>query len=158
MYFCNRFKNVVITKMIDAKDYLLEKGIRPSPQRVAVMRFLLEHRIHPTVDMVFSELHKMMPTLSKTTIYNTLKLLEEKGAIQVLNIDDKNVRLDGEVTPHAHFLCRKCGSLFDVPLSQQAVNLLSSVSQIPEFSGFEVRATQIYHKGLCPKCKNEQTD
>lgn len=143
--------------MQDAKSYLLEKGIRPSPQRIAIMRFLMEHRVHPTVDMVYAELHSDMPTLSKTTVYNTLKHFEEKGAIQVLNIDEKNVRLDSIITPHAHFLCRNCGSIFDMPLSQAALEQLAAVASIPELADFEVGETQIYHKGICPKCKKKQT-
>ena len=60
------------------KQYLIEKDIKPSVQRLAVMTYLLEHRTHPTVDEIYSELQDKIPTLSKTTIYNTLKLFVEK--------------------------------------------------------------------------------
>ena len=66
------------------KQYLLERDIKPSVQRIAVMTYLLEHRTHPTVDEIYLELQDKIPTLSKTTIYNTLKLFVEKKAIIML--------------------------------------------------------------------------
>ena len=58
----------------DISDTLLEKNIRPSHQRIKVMEFLLKNKIHPTVDYIYNELHEEIPTLSKTTVYNTLNL------------------------------------------------------------------------------------
>ena len=90
--------------------YLLSYSIKPSMQRTAVMDFLLNNRIHPTIDDIYSQLSPNMPTLSKTTVYNTLNLFLEKGAVQVLNIDDKNARYDVDTSAHAHFICKKCGA------------------------------------------------
>ena len=53
-------------------------NIKPSLQRLAIYSYLLEKKNHPTVDMIYSDLHPSMPTLSKTTVYNTLKLFIEK--------------------------------------------------------------------------------
>ena len=53
-------------------DYLLKHGIKPSIQRLAVMGYLLEHRTHPAVDEIYNALKAEVPTLSKTTVYNTL--------------------------------------------------------------------------------------
>ena len=58
-------------------EYLKEKGIRPSAQRVAIMKYLLENMIHPTVDDIYNGVLPYMPTLSKTTVYNVLNHLEE---------------------------------------------------------------------------------
>ncbi len=51
-------------------------GIRPSVQRVAIYTYIKENPIHPDVDTVYSALSPMYATLSKTTVYNTLKLFE----------------------------------------------------------------------------------
>lgn len=140
--------------MQEVQEYLLSKGIRPSPQRVAIMGYLQEHCTHPTVDEVFAALHTIMPTLSKTTIYNTLKLFEEKRAIQVINIDEKNVHLDSIMEPHAHFQCVRCGKIFDVPFENKdvTVNLVKSDA----LKDFEVLQEQIHYKGICPHCQHNQ--
>ena len=53
------------------REYLLKYNIKPSMQRIAIMDYLMVHRVHPTADEIYNALYPTMPTLSKTTIYNT---------------------------------------------------------------------------------------
>lgn len=139
--------------MEKVQEYLLSKGIRPSPQRIAIMEYLLDHCCHPTVDAVYAALHATMPTLSKTTVYNTLKLFEEKKAVQILNVDEKNVRLDSCMEPHAHFQCVRCGEIFDVPFENK--DAVIGILKTNHLEGFKIQQEQIYYKGICPRCQNE---
>ena len=63
---------------------LIELGIRPSVQRVAIMNYLATHHTHPTVEEVFLSLKKKLPTVSRTTVYNTLRMLSEHGAASMI--------------------------------------------------------------------------
>lgn len=128
-------------------DYLLRHGIKPSIQRMSIMSYLLEHRTHPTADEIYNSLHPLMPTLSKTTVYNTLKLLADCGAAQQLTIDERNSCFDADINPHAHFLCTRCGKVYDVKLTNIH---LEQEAKIP--NGFEVDEAQLYFRGYCPKC------
>lgn len=132
-----------------ATDYLVKYGIRPSMQRIAVMKYLLDHRTHPTVDDIYMALSKEMPTLSKTTVYNTLELLVEHKAVLELTIDGAMAHYDGYPEAHSHFLCRGCKKIFDTMFSQDAIK------SIMPGNGFEVEETQLYYKGLCPECKEK---
>ncbi|MCD7962304.1 MAG: transcriptional repressor [Rikenellaceae bacterium] len=130
-------------------QYLLEKGIKPSVQRLAIMDYLLCNRCHPTADEIFNSLYPSMPTLSKTTVYNTLKLFVDKGAAISIDIDGKNARFDGYTLPHAHFMCKWCGCIHDFPLEH-----LSFVdSKYTE--ELEITDVFIYLKGYCKQCKEE---
>ena len=130
-------------------EHLKNHGIKPSVQRVAIMRYLMEHCSHPTVDVIYCDLHMQMPTLSRTTVYNTLALLEEKDALLALTIDSRNIHYDGNIHPHAHFMCRQCKQIFDVPITEQ--NSYAKLAAIP--NGFKVEHTHIYYDGLCDKCR-----
>ena len=79
------------------------------------MQYLLTHHNHPTADIIYSELAPSMPTLSKTTIYNTLKLLANHGAVTEMTIDKRNAHYDFDTVPHSHFMCRQCGKIIDMP-------------------------------------------
>lgn len=127
-------------------ERLIECGIRPSVQRLAVMNYLLENRVHPTVDNIFSSLNPIMPTLSRTTIYNTLKLLVENGAAIMLTIDEKNTRFDAEVKPHTHFMCNKCGVVKDLDLNPPILK----GNYIDEC---EIISSELFLYGYCPECK-----
>lgn len=140
--------------MEKVQEYLMSKGIRPSPQRIAIMNYLLDNCNHPTVEAVYDALHTSMPTLSKTTVYNTLKLFEKKQAVQILNIDERNVRLDATMEPHAHFQCMRCGKIFDVPVKNGGK--MAELLGMNEMTDFEVQQAQIYYKGLCPHCQSEK--
>ncbi len=127
-------------------EHLCNYGVKPSLHRIAVMTYLMEHKTHPTVDMIYTDLNPSIPTLSKTTVYNTLKLLVDQGAVNSLNIDEKNVRYDGDIFRHSHFRCKSCGKIFDLP----AGSIPALEPSLP--SGFSLVETQVYYKGYCKDC------
>lgn len=126
--------------------HLIKYAIRPSVQRTAVMGYLMNHKTHPTVDEIYVALSPEIPTLSKTTVYNTLNLLVEKGAVQVLTIDDKNARFDADTSKHAHFYCRSCGQVYDV------FDVNESMYSLPDFKKFRVDSVEISYYGTCKYC------
>lgn len=128
-------------------SYLQAHGIKPSLQRMAVMTYLIEHRTHPTADEIYTALHPFIPTLSKTTVYNTLKLLTEKGAALQLTIDERNCCFDADTSPHAHFLCTHCGRVYDMKLNQAE---LIKCACVPD--NFQTEDAQLYLRGCCPRC------
>jgi Fur family ferric uptake transcriptional regulator/Fur family peroxide stress response transcriptional regulator len=132
---------------IAAKNRLLEYGVKPSLQRMAIMEFMMTHLVHPTADTIFNNLYPSIPTLSKTTVYNTLKLLEDTGVIIAINIDEKNVRYDANNTQHAHFKCKQCGEVYD--LSVKGIEAL----EIENLGDLTITECQINYKGYCGKCK-----
>ena len=134
-------------KMDNTNIYLSGYGIRPSVQRIAIMRYLLKSKSHPTADEVYEALRKQIPTLSKTTVYNTLKLLVENGAAVYVGIDEKNARFDGSIEPHAHFRCKRCGCIIDIPMSVE--NFLPK-----DFKG-DIEEAYFYLKGICESCKKK---
>jgi len=136
---------------MNTKDHLLAHDIKPSVQRMVIMEYLQTHKTHPTADEIYLALSPGMPTLSKTTVYNTLKLLVEKGAALCLNIEDKNARFDGDISDHAHFICQGCGCIQDLRLTEQQRSLLT-----PEMNGMQVNEVHLYYKGLCKTCKEIQ--
>ena len=75
-------------KQTEAYQRLVEKGIRPSLQRIAIMDWLIKHPTHPTIEDVYKGLAESIPTLSKTTVYNTLRMLSEHNAAQMITIDE----------------------------------------------------------------------
>ena len=131
-------------------DYLLSFNIKPSVQRLAIMEYLLKHRTHPSIDEIYLSLCNDIPTLSKTTVYNTLKLFVEHGAASMLTIDEKNACFDSDTSRHSHFLCKGCGKIFDMPFNAEAL-----MTDKMEEDGFAVHEIHQYYKGYCPKCKGK---
>ena len=134
---------------MDIKYILQSHGIRPSLHRMAVYKYLLEEKNHPSADLVYRELHKSIPTLSKTTVYNTLKLFVENGVALRLDVDDKEAHYDGDTTTQAHFYCLGCGKILDI------YSNVVTTDNIPELQGLDILETRVYFKGYCNQCKIE---
>lgn len=135
---------------LDAINRLQERGIRPSPQRLEIMWFLMSHPTHPTVEDVFQSLSPEVPTLSKTTVYNTLRLFWEHGAAQMLTLDDHHICYDGNITPHVHFYCKRCGSVIDL-MHESAPKQRHGKA----LDGNLVHEAQLCYKGICRGCLQE---
>ncbi len=136
----------------EAYNRLVECGIRPSAQRVAILGYLMTHPIHPTVEEVYQGICGEIHTLSRTTVYNTLRLLSEHNAAQMITIDEHRVCYDGDTRPHVHFYCRHCGKVYDF-FDERLPQM-----QLPRMvSGHSVDEVQLYYKGVCQECKNEQS-
>ena len=127
------------------KEILLENEVKPSLHRINVLKYIVENKNHPSVDVIYKSLVNTIPTLSKTTVYNTLKLLTEKMVISTLHIDETELRYDFMIKPHAHLTCIKCHNIFDVEFSSDYFSKKS-------IAGHEVLEAQINLKGICSNC------
>lgn len=136
--------------MDTVKQHLLDHGVKPSVQRMAIMKYLMDNKTHPTADIIFNDLYVQIPTLSKTTVYNTLKLLTEMGAVKTIAIDEKNARYDGDMSPHAHFRCKNCGCIYDIPLDQNDKIFVDGIGELT------IDEVHLYYKGLCKDCLDIQ--
>ncbi|MDF2653892.1 MAG: transcriptional repressor [Bacillota bacterium] len=129
----------------DFAKELKSKNIRLSHQRLKVLEYLSENKCHPTVDQIYTSLHKEIPTLSKTTVYSTLSALADAGMVKSINIEDNEIRYDITVEDHGHFKCESCGAIFDFPADMSRLE-----SEV--LSGFKIRDKNVYFKGTCPMC------
>lgn len=131
------------------KGELKNNNIRLSHQRLKVLEYLSYNKTHPTVDEIFNNLKEEVPTLSKTTIYNTLKTLVEADLVKLVNIEDNESRYDSDVSNHGHFKCRSCGEVYDFQLDFESI--------LPKgLKGFKVENKDIFFKGLCPNCNGKE--
>ncbi len=127
------------------KKELEIKNIHLSYQRLRVLEYLLKNQCHPTADMIFTDLHREIPTLSKTTVYNTLKILAEAGLVRLITIEDNEARYDITVKNHGHFKCAACGKIYDFDID---IDGLATT----DLTGFKVYEKDVYFKGVCPGC------
>ncbi len=140
----------VLTLANDLKDILLENGISPSYHRLKIYEYLAHNRTHPTADMIYADVIKQIPTLSKTTIYNTLKIFAEKGLVSCITIEDNEVRYDADLAFHGHFKCIQCGLLYDIELNHMSFDKRLSVSR--KIQGHHITEMQVYFRGICKRC------
>jgi len=129
-------------------ELLKEYGISPSHTRIEVYNYLDCNRNHPNVDMIYKKLNKKLPTLSKTTVYNILKLFVETGIVKEVTIGSQEARYEILLKEHSHFKCEICNKLYDIPL-------VKTEHEFPSLDGFSVTEEVVLLKGICPSCKQK---
>lgn len=135
---------------INIAERLRTFGIKPSSPRIAVYHYLDTMRNHPTADTIYQALALDYPTLSRTTVYNTVRLFLEHGAIQPVLIEDGEMRYDADISRHGHCKCTQCGAVSDL--------FFDSEWQLPEPpAGFEAREIHLYYRGCCARCRTGVT-
>jgi Fe2+ or Zn2+ uptake regulation protein len=126
-------------------NYMSDAGIKPSYQRLQILAYLYNNKEHPTVDMIFRDLKKEISTLSKTTVYNTMKLFVDHGIVNALSIDGNETRYDYNTETHGHFKCELCSELYDFEFDDKDIQLKS-------LRRHDVQQVHLYVKGVCENC------
>ena len=128
---------------------LQKKEIRPTYQRLKIFEYLHQSKEHPTVEMIYNNMVKKIPTISKATIYNTINLLVEKGLIVPLAIPDSDTRFESNVDWHHHFLCQRCGKIIDLDIKCEYF-------EKKQVQGHKIKELHSYFKGICKECLEKQ--
>src|SRR5262249_39814359 len=99
----------------DAIRHSLERsGLRCTPQRYAVMAFLMECEGHPTAAEIFKSVNRADPRSSRATTYNNLRDLVQAGLVREVAVEGRAARFDAKDSRHHHFICDRCGKVEDL--------------------------------------------
>lgn len=123
------------------------RGLRLTPQRRAIVDFLAQAEHHPTAEEVYQAVNRRFPMTSRATVYNTLHLLRGSGLLKELT-EAGLVRFDPNVSPHHHFICRRCGRVEDVDWDRVGPVTIGRLPGKQLIDGFEVTL-----RGLCGACR-----
>jgi Fur family peroxide stress response transcriptional regulator len=125
---------------------LADSGLRCTPQRYAVMAFLMGQAGHPTAVEIFEAVNRVDPRSSRATIYNNLRDLVQAGLVREVAVEGRAARFDVKGLRHHHFICDRCGTVedmdwYDVP-RPAAASLGKRV----------LRESELIFRGLCARC------
>ena len=122
---------------------------------MAILNALQETDVHPTADWVYARLKPRYPNLSLGTVYRNLKKFCENGRAVSVGVINGQEHFDGRVDPHAHFVCKQCGAVLDVPeeffQEEHFVRLFAKYR-------LQVENARVLFEGLCPQCQESERD
>ncbi len=119
---------------------------RLTNQKTIILEYLQSVKTHPTADEVFNNVCKILPRISKGTVYRNLECFSKKGLI--LEIPGSKKRFDADISEHQHFICSQCGKVYDIMnklnLSKENYKEVKKIGEIKNY--------QLYFNGTCKKC------
>ncbi|WP_205093050.1 peroxide-responsive transcriptional repressor PerR [Thalassobacillus pellis] len=130
---------------------LKDSGVRITPQRHAVLEYLMNSMTHPTADEIYKALEGKFPNMSVATVYNNLRVFREIGLVRELTYGDSSSRFDCNTTEHYHAICNSCGKIVDFhyPTLDEVESLAEQVT------GFNVSHHRMEVYGTCDECQSK---
>lgn len=132
-------------KLVDA---FRSKGYRVTPQRITITQLVLKNREHPTAEQLYDQVVKVHPTVSLSTIYNTLRILKNMNILNEISYNDMK-RFDANPNPHLNLVCEICGKITDI----EEPILYDLLRQVTNQQNFTVTNQHINVYGECKYCK-----
>ena len=127
-----------------------ERGVKVTHQRLEIYRELASTEEHPDADSIHRRVRKRIPTVSRDTVYRNLKMLAEYGLISVVGTSNERLRFDANMDPHHHFVCGRCGRIFD--FYSRHLKRIKCPEEAMAFG--EPVSLHLEVKGICTKCRS----
>ena len=140
-------------RLKEALDTLKGSGVRITPQRHAVLEYLIHSMSHPTADEIYKSLENKFPNMSVATVYNNLRVFREIGLVRELTYGDSSSRFDCNTTDHYHAICDECGKIVD--FHYPSLDEVESLAE--QVTGFDVNNHRMEVYGTCEDCKDKET-
>jgi Fur family peroxide stress response transcriptional regulator len=137
-------------RLDDVVAKLRSAGYRITPQRLAIVKILIDSEEHPSVEQIYRQVQEDFPTTSLATVYNTLERLKEVGEVLELPCSGGS-HYDG-VNPHSHphLRCTVCGAIEDVE-----IDLGSAAKEVAARRGYADVHHRLEFYGVCPRCQKK---
>src|SRR5918998_1590991 len=133
-------------RYVQLRQTCVARGLRLTPQRDILLRALSETPGHPTADDLVRKVRKVLPTVSHATVYRNVQELVRAGLIGTLERSGAAVQFEINADHHHHFMCRRCGQVWDVYLNQVALTLDTRRSPL---KGFRIDRRDVQLHGVC---------
>ncbi|SEN65818.1 peroxide-responsive transcriptional repressor PerR [Lihuaxuella thermophila] len=139
-------------RLTEAVETLKAIGVRMTPQRHAILNYLLSAMNHPTADEIYKALEGSFPNMSVATVYNNLRVFKEAGLVRELTYGDASSRFDANMDEHYHVICRKCGKITDF----EYPSLVDVEREASRATGYHVDSHRMEIYGTCPTCQQRK--
>jgi Fe2+ or Zn2+ uptake regulation protein len=116
---------------------------------MVILAALEQDHTHPTAEHLYDMLHRDLPSLSLSTVYQTLDVFIRTGLCRRVGGLGDRLRVDGTPQDHDHAVCRMCRAIFDVDRDQ--VQLPTSPGYLS--NGLMVTGIRFEYEVICAFCQ-----
>lgn len=133
----------------DPIDLLRDNGLRATSQRIAIMRAVMDGDEHPTAEEVWETAREGQPTLSLSTVYDTLSRFVQLDLIDELHAGEEATRYEFLDRPHVNLVCTSCGRVEDA----ESERIADLIAEADGASRFAIGPQPVELEGRCADCQ-----
>ena len=128
------------------RDRLTEKGMKVTPQRIAILEAIYALKNHPTAEMIMEHIKDTYPGIASATVYKVLDALEENQLIGRVKTEKEIKRFDGIVENHHHLYSRESDQIKDY-VNEDLDELLADFFKKNHIDDFEIEEIKLQING-----------
>ena len=137
-------------KLKRLKSLSQELGYRLTHQRLEILRELVAAKDHPSADLIYKRVKGRLPIISLDTVYRTLFTFEKIGLAMRVMVWKDQARFDGDLSPHHHFVCQRCGVIHDFMWPEFDELEMPDEEAMPG----QVEQKNVVVRGVCRSCRD----
>lgn len=142
----------IAVRLQEFEEKCRQKGLPVTMQRRVILEAVLQRDDHPTADQIYEVVQKIIPQLSRTTVYRVLETFLELGVIRRVHLTGGTSRFDGMIRRHHHLVCTHCNKIIDFEDD--------NFDQLPlpkrKLRGFEAEDFSVQISGVCADCRKQE--
>ncbi len=104
---------LIVMQINEIAGKLVEKGLKVTPQRIAILEAIIKLNNHPTADNIIEYIRKNHPYVATATVYKVLDALAENELIKRVKTDADIMRYDAIMESHHHLYCSESDRIED---------------------------------------------
>jgi Fe2+ or Zn2+ uptake regulation protein len=122
---------------------LKKSSLKSTPQRLAILNIIQKYG-HICIEDIYKEIVQIFPSISLATIYKNIHTLKQEKILSEINLKNLKPKYEIKKHSHGHFICQKCGKVYDFELQNICNPTLKEIDKINE--------SEVYLYGVCKKC------
>lgn len=142
--------HIMALSIVDIRNKLLEKGLKVTPQRLAILDAIYKVGGHPTADKIIEYVRQSNPNIASGTVYKVLDTLIENQLVNRVTTDRDVMRYDGVIEKHHHLYCMECDIIEDY-VDKELDALLQDYFNNKKIKGFHINEFVLQIKGKFDK-------
>lgn len=136
----------------EIREKISEKGLKVTPQRVAVLEAIYELNNHPTAENIAEHIKESQPNIAIGTIYKVLDALVKNKIIKKVTTEADKMRYDGTTERHHHLHCGESDLIEDY-VDDELNQILTEYFNKKDIKGFHIKDFAVQINGTFDKSK-----
>ena len=130
--------------MQNIQNLLEQTSLKKTPQRLTILKTIDKYG-HIAIEDIYSEVKSQFPSISLATVYKNINALKDEKVLSEIHPKDSKPKFEITKKPHGHFVCKRCGEVYDFELQNSCHPSLDVIDNI--------EGSEVYLYGVCKKCK-----